>query len=223
MKLLETHIIHSVERLLLPSEISQILAEVGRVLEGRRAEFDVATRDKSVHSIDGVAVAEVKAAYEPRGRIECDELPESVELILNGAVERRLADIRVNYPSVSRGMDWFYIEYTAGQHVTPHADYYHNEDNPAQPKLVGLSVLLSEADEGGEFFIETAGSAQLWDDDGMLRPGVDSYSEWFRELPRSRWRVAVSAGDALCFGTQVIHGTEPVLSGRAIKMIGFLA
>ncbi|MBH1937471.1 phytanoyl-CoA dioxygenase family protein [Streptomyces sp. AV19] len=213
--------IGSVEELLGPEHIAHLSARIAQEL-GNGAAFDVTGRKRSVHSLAGEDLARVKEVYEPRGRIEYDELPVDITELLDSAVDRRMDELRRVFPSARRSMDWLYVEYGAGQYVTPHIDYPFNEIAPERPKVAAIGIVLSEADSGGEFFVETGGGGSLWNEDGSVKENATLHSPWFAAMRRTRWRVTCRAGDALCWGTQLVHGTEPVTSGRTGKFIGFL-
>ncbi|GAB2695107.1 hypothetical protein [Kitasatospora kifunensis] len=218
----ETLRIGSIEGLLLPAELTRIRLLVADALGPHRTEFAVERRNRSVHRIDDESVDRAKEVYEPLGRIEFDELPVAIAEIAQRAILRRLDDILPIFPSVRRSMDWFYVEYAAGQFITPHADYPQNETDPDQPKVASVSLLIDSPESGGEFFVETFADGRVWSDNGLLQHGLDYHNDSFRTSKRTRWRTSVQAGDALCTGTQVIHGTEPVGRGVASKLIGFL-
>ncbi|KNB53126.1 phytanoyl-CoA dioxygenase family protein [Streptomyces caatingaensis] len=213
--------IGSVEELLGPGQIARLSARVAEEI-GNGGGFDVMDRKRSVHSIAGEDLARVKEVYEPHGRIEYDELPADITALLDAAVAHRMDEVRRVFPSARRSMDWLYVEYGAGQYVTPHVDYPFNEIAPDRPKVAAMGIVLHEADSGGEFFVETGGGAALWNEDGGVRENATVHSPWFAAMRRTRWRVSCRAGDALCWGTQLVHGTEPVISGRSGKFIGFL-
>jgi Phytanoyl-CoA dioxygenase (PhyH) len=219
----DTLLITSIEGILSPTELSDVRARVDREVAGRREEFAVATRTRSVHGIDGATTERAKEVYEPNGRLEYDRLSSEVAELMEAAVLRRLPDIQRSYPSVRRSMDWFYVEYEAGQFITPHVDYSYNAMDPSRPKIAAISVLIKSSGKGGAFFVETSSDAGLWTADGDVRRGADGNSDWFRRMPRTRWRVLAKPGDAICWGTELTHGTEPVQSGVVGKLIAFLA
>jgi len=219
----ETMLVSTIEGILSPSELDDIISRIEGTLSHRREEFTVAARSRSVHGIDGHGVERAKEVYEPSGRIEFDELPVDIAELMEEAVRRRLPDIRRVYPHVRRSMDWFYVEYDLGQFVTPHVDYPFNAMNPDQPKIAAISVTLKAAIAGGEFFVDTSSDATIWTPEGTVRRGADEHSDWFRAMRRTRWRVKAAPGDAICWGTELVHGTEPVNAGSARKLIAFLA
>ncbi|MFI2238220.1 phytanoyl-CoA dioxygenase family protein [Streptomyces chrestomyceticus] len=213
--------IGSVEGLLSPDEVTRLTACVTDGL-GADRRFTVSERRRSVHSLEGESLARVKEVYEPHGRVEYDELPDEITGVLEGAVARRLGELRRIFPTVRRSMDWLYVEYGAGQYVTPHVDYPFNEIAPDRPKVAAIGIVLHKAEAGGEFFVETGGGDALWNDEGEVKEGANDHSPWFNAMRRTRWHVTSRAGDAVCWGTQLVHGTEPVAAGRSGKFIGFL-
>jgi hypothetical protein len=217
----DTQVLHSLEGLLTPERAKQLMADIEEALADRRPEFTVGTREKSVHEIPGETLQTVVRTYEPNGRIEFDELPADVVADIDQAVSERLDDIRIAYPGATGVQGWFYVSYLPGQHVAPHIDYPVDDDFPSDVKYAAIGVTLQSAKVGGEFFVETFGAAIHWDH-GRVRPGGDMNSPWFRELPRTRWHTRPNVGDAILWGTQMVHGTEPVGAGAAAKLIGLL-
>lgn len=211
------------------------LAEIGQALDGvfqrvRVGAFAATSRQESVHSIEGLSVREAMDVYEPRGRDELMELPDAAVAVLQRAAARSLPTVQVMLPSAREMAYWTFVSYAEGQFITPHIDLSDNDPDPEHPKVAGLSICLSDPTEysGGEFFVETACDPQQWlpaVDAGMatVRPECDGSSDWYREQPRSRWTARPGRGDALVYGSQVTHGTEPVTCGRVSKIIGFLA
>lgn len=213
--------IGSVEGLLGAAEIDHLAARISAEL-GDGARYSVTGRTRSVHSVEGQGLERVKEVYEPRGRVEYDELPADITELLDAAVARRMPDLRRIFPSARRSMDWLYVEYGPGQFVTPHVDYPHNEIAPDRPKVAAIGIVLHEAAAGGEFYVETGGGDALWNEAGGIKENANIHSPWFAGMRRTRWRVTCGTGDALCWGTQLVHGTEPVSAGRNGKFIGFL-
>jgi hypothetical protein len=217
----ETLVVYSVEGFLTHDEVKAILDEVEAALHGRDQEFDAANRVVSVHEIVGMSVRETVGVFEPQSRLEFDELPTAAAEILSRAVQRRLTDIRRAYPSVTGGADWFYVEYGEGQYITPHIDYPVYDAEPEKVKCSGISVVLRDCEEGGDFCVETTADPKLWKN-GRARVGADAHSPWFGDMARTRWRCHPAVGDAVCYGTQLVHSTLPVVRGRICKVIGFL-
>lgn len=87
-----------------------------------------------------------------------------------------------------------------------------------------MSILLNDDFSGGEFYIETCGSAELWgknSDSFTIKGGADYSTAWYRQLPRTRWVCQQTKKTALLYGSQLTHGTNPVISGHVKKIIGF--
>lgn len=219
--LFETSMIHSVEDFLLQEELFIIRSEITSALAGQISKYDVRNRNRSVHELPDLSREEVVKVYEPNGRIELDEVPDIVREIVSNAVQRRLPDICRAFPSVTYSQDWFYVEYGPSQYITPHVDYPIDDDCPERSKYAVISVILWQCQKGGGFFVETCGNPGLWKGDSVLE-GANFHSEWFRSLRRTRWETHPQEGDALCWGTQVIHGTLPVAEGKQGKLLGFL-
>jgi predicted 2-oxoglutarate/Fe(II)-dependent dioxygenase YbiX len=196
-------------------------AGVGALTEGRRGS--------SVHSIDGLSTAAAMQVYEPLGRDEQSGLPAAALTVLERAAGRALPTLRTMLPSARAASSFTFVSYGEGQFITPHIDLSDNDLEPDHPKVAGLSIALTDPAEyrGGEFFVETACDPQQWrpgsaDRPATVRPECDASSAWYRAQVRSRWRVRPAAGDALLYGSQQTHGTEPVTYGRIDKIIGFL-
>jgi hypothetical protein len=219
----ETLGVASVEGFLDARARAEILAEM---------QLHLATlpeRTGSVHSVPGLALDDVLAAYEPAGRTEVTELPEAVVATLDAAADRAMPALRRTYGSAVSAGEWIYLEYGAGQYITPHIDYAVDDGapdgTPDPPHVAGIGVPLNDDYNGGEFFVETSASAELWQDDARDRivRGADGTSSWFAAIPRTRWTCRPAAGTAITYGSQLTHGTLPVQSGRIRKIIGFLS
>lgn len=226
MHVAESLFVGSVPAFLLPEEVD----ELDRVLVGRYAgdpTVAARSREESVHSIEGYSTQQAMEVYEPEGRDEVMSLPEEALKVLTIAAERFLPTVRVMLPSVREMGYWTFISYTEGQYITPHIDLSNNDCEPDHPKVAGISLCLSDPGEytGGEFFVETICDPGQWLDSErgpVVRPECDASSDWYRAQPRSRWRARPRRGEGLLYGSQLTHGTEPVLSGRINKIIGFL-
>ncbi|WP_203932545.1 phytanoyl-CoA dioxygenase family protein [Virgisporangium ochraceum] len=206
----------------LRSSLRDVLADIDR---GAHSERD---RGSSVHVIDGYSLTETMTIFEPAGRAETTALPDEAAKLLALASERAVPRLRRFLPSARTVSDWILVSYGVGQYITPHIDLAHNDDDPNHPKLAGIGVPLTPADEyeGGEFFVETTASPSIWagEHNGVpyTRPDCDESAEWFRSLRRTRWQARAQAGDALLYGSQLTHGTTPVTAGRVTKVIGFV-
>ena len=206
------------EQVLLQSRVDGLLAQ------GRRISYDARARGRSIHEVEGLSLAETVAAYLPASRVELDDLPEDVTRVLDSAFVRSLDQIRVSLPCAAAISNWLYVEYSAGQFISPHIDLPTN-DHYGGWKVAAISVSLNGDFDGGEFSVETCGSFDLWQAGSSgpeLRPGADSHSEWFRRLRRTRWLTKPAPGTALLWGSRLTHGTLPVTRGIARKFLGFV-
>jgi hypothetical protein len=223
--LTENLTVSSIPNFLTSDECDAVLASIRREVATLPAEeIDTAYRSRSVHSIEDWAVSDVIAVYEPEGRLEYEKLPADVEALLGVAVARALPAIRRTYPSVEGPDAWIYVSYGDGQFINPHIDYPNNDEDPGRPKVCGVSVLLNDEFEGGEFAVETACDLTMWEhgDPPAVRAGADGSTEWFRSMPRTRWVAKPARGTALLYGSALTHATLPVTAGRVEKVIGFL-
>ncbi|GAA3885576.1 hypothetical protein GCM10022243_58000 [Saccharothrix violaceirubra] len=226
MHVAESLHVGSVPAFLLPEEID----ELRRVLVSTYAgapTLAASARQDSVHSIEGLSTEAAMRVYEPKGRDELSTLPEAARKVLDAAAERLLPTVRIMLPSVRELGYWTFVSYTEGQFITPHIDLSDNDPDADHPKVAGISICLSDPADytGGEFFVETACDAAQWLPSRrgpVVRPECDHSSSWFRAQPRTRWHVRPRQGEALLYGSQLTHGTEPVRSGRVNKIIGFL-
>ncbi|MEQ4305097.1 hypothetical protein ABNF97_27575 [Plantactinospora sp. B6F1] len=225
MVLLPTIMCYSVEGFLRPAEAAEICDEMDMHKAGLPQERVLAGGGNSIHTVKNLTVEQAVQVYEPKGRVEVLELPPRVLDILGEAVSRNMPNICRAYPEVRTVGPWFYVEYEPGQFITPHADQYKNKNAPEHPKIGGLSVQLNDGFTGGEFYVETCGSPDIWTEaDGetrLIRRANDS-SEEFRSIPRTRWTSTPAVGTAFMYGSQLVHGTEPVTSGRIRKVISWL-
>jgi hypothetical protein len=238
----ETLGVFSIEDFLRSDELATVLAAVDDhktwVPPDRLRQTD---RSTSVHSVPGIAMDVTMRAYEPAGRIELTPLPDAVVGILTGAARRALPAVRRVFPAASGCEAWTYVEYGAGQYITAHVDHPievqpDSGTPPAEPVAIGelrvdesgahvagISVVLNDGYGGGGFYVETSSSSKLWRSDRpeLVNEGADHTSDWFPEIPRTRWCARPAAGGAVLYGTQLIHGTEPVSFGVVRKVIGF--
>lgn len=230
MHVAESLFVGSVPQFLTIEDIEEFDAAMAGVYERVLAgTLTAASRPESVHSIEGLSVREAMEVYEPAGRDELMAVPDPARAVLDRAVARAIPTIRVLLPSVRTVGYWTFVSYSEGQYITPHIDLSDNDPDPAHPKVAGLSICLTDSDayRGGEFFVETACDPQQWRvpaDGGMptVRQECDESSEWYREQARTRWRTRPTRGEALVYGSQMTHGTEPVTMGRVSKILGFL-
>ncbi|MGW0825530.1 2OG-Fe(II) oxygenase [Streptomyces sp. NPDC002845] len=229
----ETLSIRTVEGFLAPSEIEYLghLMDEALVSPGRD-KYGTARRT-SIHEIPGHSLAQAQEVYEPAGRIEMTEIPYEAAVILDQALKHHMVAITHTLPSVSRHRPWIYLEYGPGQYITPHADGIAPDPLARPRQIAAATVTLADAHSGGAFYVETMGSAAVWTANeapaesgyapGMrfIHDGTDTSSPWFRTMPRTRWSVAPAPGTLVVFGSQLVHGTEPVLTGRVRKFLTF--
>jgi hypothetical protein len=229
----ETLTTASVEGFLTRDDAAALGVEMDALLAGGADRYD-RQRTATMHAIPGRTRVEAMAVYEPAGRIEVTSLPESVERILDRATSRAWPAITRLLPSVTVCRPWTYVEYRRGQHITAHVDGIGPDPGAWPRQIAGIGVGVVNAEEGGAFWVETTGSPVLWAIDGvppgsgyappmsLARDGADNSSDWFRAMPRTRWTATPAVGTALLYGSQVTHGTEPVVAGRACKFISWL-
>jgi hypothetical protein len=213
-------LLHSVEDACTESEATRLLREMDALIARSDGAYVIGgQREASVHDIPGHSPREAAELYEPKGRIECTELPADVVDTLETVFARNLPALRYAYPEATRNNGWFYVEYGAEQFVNPHVDYHGRIGDPWPGVLATVSLSVCAADRGGEFFIETSGSDAVWEKPHVARRGLDWSTPAFREQRRVRWTARSEAGDMLVWGSQVIHGTEPVIEGRSCKFL----
>ncbi len=230
----ETLTIHSVEGFLAPSEVTDLdKAMTGLLARKGAGRYDV-DRAATMHEIPGLSAQQAMTIYEPRGRIEITNLPDEVTAILDAALRTALPAITRVLPSITAWRPWTYVEYGPGQHITPHVDGIAPDPASWPRQIAGMSVLISAADDGGDFAVETTGSPRLWATDAppsacgydasisIAHDGADNSSPWFRALPRTRWTVHPTPGTALLYGSQLTHSTDPVLTGHCRKFLNWL-
>ncbi|MFE7124996.1 hypothetical protein [Streptomyces sp. NPDC057617] len=206
----------------------------GFLPEGERARFGEG-RTTSIHEIPGHSHEQAMAVYEPAGRVEIPKIPDEAEHLLQRAFDRARPALSRVMPSINACRPWTYVEYGAGQHITGHLDGIAPDPLAWPRQIAGISVVISEAEAGGAFYVESSSSDRLWnarlDDatgdgyaDGMwlAHDGADHSADWFAQMPRTRWSVSPAPGTALLYGSQLTHGTEPVLRGRVAKFISWL-
>lgn len=222
----ESFTIHSIESFLSDTEIRQILRPIDKLKKARGPRAFVAgEQDGSVHHLGVFGLTGKQAAriFSPRGRIEIPlgtELPELRDR-LDDAFFRRIEDIRRIYPSAVWPRGWTYVEYGPGQHCTAHAD-----GTFSGTQVGACNVRLDGNTVGGEFFVETTGSSELWMEPGPQPPEMilaSAYDNaWLRSLPKTRWLAQPARGTALFWGSQLLHGTQPVIKGTAKKLIAWI-
>ncbi|MFD4374803.1 hypothetical protein [Streptomyces sp. NPDC058486] len=231
----ETVTTGSVEGFLTPAERDQLAALMRTFLtEERRGHFDD-QRTSSIHEIPGHSAEQAMAVYEPAGRVEIPRIPQQAERLLQDAFDRARPALSRVMPSITTCRPWTYVEYGPGQHITSHLDGIAPDPSAWPRQIAGISVVISEAEAGGGFYVETSSNSRLWSTQldhapcngyahGMwlAHDGADHSADWFTQMPRTRWNVSPTPGTALLYGSQLAHGTEPVVHGRCAKFISWL-
>ncbi|WP_116211580.1 hypothetical protein [Streptomyces olivoreticuli] len=231
----ETVTVGSVEGFLGTEELAQITSVMdGFLTEKARARFGE-ERTTSIHEIPGHSHDQAMVVYEPAGRVEMPKVPAEVEQVLQHAFDRARPALSRVMPSITACRPWTYVEYGPGQHITSHLDSIAPDPLAWPRQIAGISVVISEAEAGGAFYVESSSSDRLWNTcldqagkydyaDGMwlAHDGADHSADWFTQMPRTRWSVNPSPGAALLYGSQLAHGTEPVDRGRVAKFISWL-
>ncbi|MEU8892267.1 hypothetical protein [Streptomyces sp. NPDC048442] len=157
--------------------------------------------------------------------------PDAVQEILSGAIDRAMPVIRRAFPSADSVAPWLYHDLKPGDRIRSHV---HGMGDPDErPVRLGRVVFnLQEADEGGEFYLDTTACEELWTDrlteaDGVFEPGTRLVHEITARsgpvsldaIAATRWVCRPPAGTTLVYGSQLIHGVTPVTAGRARKLI----
>jgi hypothetical protein len=233
--LAETLAVGSIEGFLTPAEVSQLDALMTEHLRTTGGDRFGAGRTESIHEIPGHTAAEAMAFYEPAGRIEVRELPADAEALLQGGFQRAREALSRALPSVTLCRPWAYVEYGPGQHITAHLDGIAPNPVSWPRQIAGISVVITEAEHGGRFQVETSADPCLWTElatgpgDGyapgmrFARDGADRSAPWFTAAQRTAWTAEPAPGTALLYGSQLAHATTPVLAGRSRKFISWLA
>ncbi|MFC5187978.1 hypothetical protein [Actinomadura harenae] len=231
----ETLSVHTVEDFLNSDEVRHLNELMDRVLAQHGRDFFDSSRTSTIHEVPGLTSDQARALYEPSGRVELCDIPAAAEAVLNRALDRNHALIRRNLPSVEGHRPWVFLEYQNGQHVSAHADGIAPRPDtwPRQIAAASVSIELTP-DDSGRFYIETSGSEAPWTPPsphphtayapGMrfVSDGTDGSSAWFSTMKRTRWTVQPAVGTLLVFGSQLIHGTDPVRAGRVRKFLTLL-
>lgn len=214
---------YSIESFISGEDADRILSLIEQYKREHPHRLTAAMTGRSVHVADALTLEETVAMYEPQGRIEIaeEDLPRGIADIVERAYLAHIEDVRRAYPSASWLYGFSYVEYGPGQYFTPHADGF------TSVQCAGLGVTLSDDFTGGEFCVETCGSNRLWvaepDGASSLAPGAEAGSEWFRDLPRTRWSMSPRRGVAVFYGSALVHSSKPVITGRLQKILAFLS
>ncbi|MDI3417620.1 hypothetical protein [Streptomyces luteolus] len=180
---------------------------------------------------------ETDGGAEPSSRYE--RAPAAAQSVLQQAFERALPSLKRVMPAVAAAAPWSYAEIVAGDSVPVHVDGI--PDPLAHPKRIGrIGVVITAAQQGGEFYVATTASPELWTDtelgetDGFHRgmrltrslphevdpsPQIHASPTWAQSLPQTRWTTDAPARTAVAYGAQLMHGVTPVTSGVVRKFV----
>lgn len=231
----ETLSIHTVEGFLGRDDVGHLNELMDRTLNrDGRARYD-AQRSDTIHEIPGLSPEQARIVYEPVSRLEMTDVPLGAQAILDAALDRCFSSILRVLPSVNGHRPWIFLEYQAGQYITAHADGIAPNPCTWPRQIAAASVTIQLAPDGsGCFFVETSGSDAPWAPllvdvpagyaHGMrfIHDGADYSSPWFNTMQRTRWTVRPTPGALVLFGSQLIHGTEPVGVGTVRKFLTLL-
>lgn len=231
----ETVTVGSVEGFLDAEERTRLITVMNAFGAGGEDARFGSGRTTSIHQIPGHSHEQAMAVYEPAGRVEVPHIPGEAEKLLQGAFDRARPALARVMPSITTCRPWTYVEYGPGQHITGHLDGIAPDPLAWPRQIAGISVVISEAEAGGAFYVESSSNDRLWNirlesaadqgyADGMwlAHDGADHSADWFAAMPRTRWSVTPAPGTALLYGSQLTHGTEPVTRGRIAKFISWL-
>ncbi|MFI9588569.1 hypothetical protein ACIHCQ_43930 [Streptomyces sp. NPDC052236] len=231
----ETVTMGSVEGFLYDEERARLATVMNDFLTAEERAHFGEKRTTSIHEIPGHCHEQAMAVYEPAGRVEIPKIPDEAEQLLLYAFDRARPALSRVMPSITACRPWTYVEYGPGQHITGHLDGIAPDPLAWPRQIAGISVVISEAEAGGAFYVESCSSDRLWNTrldhatgdgytDGMwlAHDGADHSADWFAQMPRTRWSVSPAPGTALLYGSQLTHGTEPVLRGQVAKFISWL-
>lgn len=161
--------------------------------------------------------------------------PDLAQQILEQATRRALPAIRRVMPSVSGAHPWHYVELPPGGRVPTHLNGI--PDPQTRPRCIArLGVVITDAAEGGEFYIATTSSPAVWTDSTLnaeegFAPGTllatrvdheqadDEQLAWMSSIPQSRWITDGRAGVAVAYGAQLMHGVTAVRRGVLRKFV----
>lgn len=175
---------------------------------------------------------------------ELNVLPDEVQGALQAATLRHLPEIRRTFPAVTGCSPWQLIQFDAGEGAVRHLDGIGADPLTGPRHVARIGVTVQDAQAGGRFFFETTSSPHLWDPrfgegaapgyaDGMRFTRIaphdkisrqDPETDWIHGVRGTPWTTPASAGTAIVYGAQLIHGITPVTEGRCRKFItGLLA
>ncbi|GGU66060.1 hypothetical protein GCM10010211_34120 [Streptomyces albospinus] len=157
--------------------------------------------------------------------------PGSVQELLDGAIERAMPALHRAFPSALWVDPWLYYDLKPGDMIRVHV---HGLGGPDEQlvRLARVVFNLQDAEEGGEFYLDTSSCDELWSDrragpDGTFAPGTRFTHEItarsgpvdLNTIAATRWLCQPPPGTTLVYGAQLIHGVTPVVAGRVRKLI----
>ena len=210
----ETLTIHSIEDFISVDDANKLLMMCNKQFSNYNGDLD------TVFPSEDFKENEVFKFYVPNGRREFGKISSDICTFLDKAVKRNLTSIQNIFPGVKRALPWNYVEYGVNQYCTSHVDYIDKTDLN-EIIYAGIGVMLHCPDQGGELYIETCGSPKLIVDKEVISDCNHSNKN-FIKMPKTKWVVQQSIGTAVIYGTQTIHGTNPVKKGKCCKILSWL-
>ncbi|MBH1937368.1 hypothetical protein I5Q34_24390 [Streptomyces sp. AV19] len=157
--------------------------------------------------------------------------PPAAHALLDHAFRRALPVLCRAFPSAVGVDPWLYHDLKPGNGIRPHV---HGLGDPgASPQRIArVAFDLQDAEEGGEFYLDTCSADALWSDtpapaDGAYAPGTRFVHEItartgpvrLADVPHTRWTCSPPPGALVVYGAQLVHGVRPVVAGRVRKLI----
>ena len=216
-KIPESFAIFSIENFLSNEDLNKI----NLILKEIKKKVKVQFGKYSVHNSDGISSKHSPFIFEPNGRYELNNIPKEITEILDIAVKSNLSSIKEIFPKAKHALPWNYVEYNSNQYCNSHVDYLFKTEKK-EIVYCGIGIMLKNAEKGGEFYIETSGSSD-YISNGKAKKNLNYSNDKFIKMPKTKWVVEQGLGTALLYGTQTIHGTNPVLNGKCKKIISWIA
>jgi len=213
----ETLSIHTIENFIGIDDVNKLIKLCNKGLEEANVDFG----KSSVHTSDKFTTKKIASIYEPNGRSEFGKLSNNITEILDDAIKQNLHLIQNIFPNVKRALPWNYVEYKLNQYCTSHVDYICKTELN-EIVYAGIGIMLKTAKRGGEFYTETTGSPNFIIN-GEAAPDLNYSNKKFVNMPKTKWVIEQSIGTAVLYGSQTIHGTNPVKQGKCYKLISWLA
>ncbi|GAA2097607.1 hypothetical protein GCM10009801_68120 [Streptomyces albiaxialis] len=204
---------------------------------------DFLTEEESAQLVKIMDLELGASGWRPRHQADVLPAPAAALQILHQATERALPAVRRTMPSITAALRWGYTELRPGDRVPTHLDGI--PDPGSAPRRIGrIGVTLTDAEEGGVFYVATTSSGTPWTarvlrpDDGYQAgtplarslPHEAAYvrehlgeSSWIAETPKSHWHTDAPARTAVAYGAQLMHGVTPVRRGMVRKFVADLA